>query len=102
MVYHKAQYFVFVYLFFILTDVDVAGYADDNIPYVVVDNINGVIKSIEKSFNALFEWFKTNLYIHKCHLLVSSNENASIGVDQYELRKSECEKLLNVSNLILS
>ena len=102
MVYHKAQYFVFVYLFFILNDVDIASYADDNIPYVVVDNINGVIRSIEKSSNALFEWFKTNLYTDKCHLLVSSNENASIRVDQYELRKSECEKLLYVSNLMLS
>ena len=34
-------------------------------------------------------------------ILVSSSENASIRVDEYDVRKSECEKLL-VANLTLS
>ena len=36
-------------LFFILNDVDIASYADDNTPYVIVDDINGVITSLEKA-----------------------------------------------------
>ena len=34
-------------LFFILNDVDIASYADDNTPYVIADDINGVITSLE-------------------------------------------------------
>ena len=30
-------------LFFILNDIDIASYADDNAPYVIVDDISGVI-----------------------------------------------------------
>ena len=45
------------------------------------------------------EWFKNNLLksnAHKGYLLVSPSENASIGVDEYDVRKSKCEKLLGV------
>ena len=45
-------------LFFILNDVDIASYADDNTPYVIADDINGVIRSLEKASKALFEQFK--------------------------------------------
>ena len=36
-------------LFFILNDVDIASYADDNTPYVIADDINGVTTSLEKA-----------------------------------------------------
>ena len=48
-------------LFLILKDVDIASRADDNTPYVIAENINGVITSLEKASKALFEWFKNNL-----------------------------------------
>ena len=62
-------------------------------------DINGVITSLKKSFKAAFGWFKNNLLksnADKCHLLVSSNGNANIRVDEYYVRKSEYEKLLGV------
>ena len=34
-------------LFFIIEDTDIASYADDNTPYVIADNIDGVIKSLD-------------------------------------------------------
>ena len=34
-------------LFFILNDVDIVSYAVDNTPYVIADNISGVIASLE-------------------------------------------------------
>ena len=43
------------HLLFILNGVDIANYADDNTPYVITDNINGVIASFEKASKALFE-----------------------------------------------
>ena len=58
-------------MFFILNDVDIASYADDNTPYVIANDINGVIAFLEKASRALFEWFEKNLFKSnggKCHL----------------------------------
>ena len=70
-------------------------YADDDTPYVIADDINGIITSLEKASKALFEWFENNLLksnAAKCHLLVSSSVN--LRVSNYEIKNSECEKLL--------
>ena len=51
--------------------------------------------SLEKASKALFEWFENNLLksnATKCHLLVSSSVN--LRVSKYEIKNSECEKLL--------
>ena len=48
-------------LFFIIEDIDIASYADDNTPYVIADNIDGVIKSLEEASEILFKWFNDNL-----------------------------------------
>ena len=45
-------------LFFILTDVDIASYANDNTPYVTADDMSGVITSLEKASKTLSEWFE--------------------------------------------
>ena len=45
------------------------------------------------------EWFKNNLLkrnADKCHLLVSSIENVSIGVNEHQIRNSVSEKLLGI------
>ena len=73
-------------LFFILNYVDIASYADDNTPYVIADDINGVITSLEKASKALFEWFENNLLksnANKCNLLVSSNDTVNLRVSEY-------------------
>ena len=64
-------------LFFIINDIDIANYADDNTPYVIADNTDGLIKSLEETSIALIQWFDNNLLKsnhHKCQLLISSNE----------------------------
>ena len=86
-------------LFFILNDADVARYAHDNTLYVVADDINGVITSLEKASKALFEWFENNLLksnADKGHLLVSSSDAVNLRVSEYDIKNSECEKLLGV------
>ena len=38
--------------------------------YVIVDDINGVMASLEKASKALFEWFENNFLksnVDKCH-----------------------------------
>ena len=74
-------------LFFILNDVDIASYAGDNTPYVIANDINVVITSLEKASKVLFEWFENNLLksnADKCHLLVSSSDAVNLRISEYE------------------
>ena len=38
-----------------------ASYANDNTTYVIADNIDGVIESLEEASEILFKWFNDNL-----------------------------------------
>ena len=70
-------------LFFITEDTDIASYADDNTPYVIADNIDGVIKSLEEASEILFKWFNDNLMkinADKCHLLVNIKNAVKIKI----------------------
>ena len=42
-------------LFFIISYIDIASYADDNSPYIAADNIGDLNKSLEEASNALFQ-----------------------------------------------
>ena len=46
-------------LCFTVNDIDIASYADDNTPYMIADNVDDLIISLEETSNSLFEWFKT-------------------------------------------
>ena len=47
-------------LFFIINDINIANYADVNVPYIIADNIVSLIKSFEEASTALFQWFDDN------------------------------------------
>ena len=97
-------------MFFILNDVDTAGYADDNTLYDIkgvfmADDIKGVFRNsikiafLEKNSKALFVWFANNLLksdADKCNLLVSSSGTISIRLFECDIKNSEWEKLLGV------
>ena len=86
-------------LFFTVNDIDFASYADDNTPYMIADNVDGLITSLEQASNGLLEWFKNNLLkgnADKCHLLVSTNDRVSMNVDGFKIGKSDTKKLLGV------
>ena len=48
-------------LFFAIGNRGIASYADNNTPYIAVDNIDDLIKSLEEALAALFQWFDNNL-----------------------------------------
>ena len=76
-------------MFFILNNVDIASYAGDNTPYVIADDINDVITSLEKAWKVLFEWFENNLFesnAGKCHLLASSSDAVNLRVSEYNIK----------------
>ena len=72
-----------IFLFFIINDIDIVSYADDNTPYMIADNADNLLTSLEQASNSLFEWYKSNLLesnANKCPLLVSTNDS------EYECR----------------
>ena len=75
-------------LFFIINDIDIANYADDNPPYIVADNSDDLIKSLEEASFDIFHWFDNDLLESnpdKCYSLISSNkDNINIfGSNEY-------------------
>ena len=83
-------------LFFIIKNIDIASYVDDNTPYIAADNIDDLVKSLEEVSTTLFPWFDNNLLKNNpgvCHLLISSNENITVKIGEYEIENSEYEKL---------
>ena len=86
-------------LFFVLKNIDIASYADDSKAFIVENNIDNVIASLEQVSDALFNWLKNNRLknnVDKCHVLVSTNKPVGIKVGDYTIDNSECEKLLGV------
>ena len=86
-------------LFFVVKDIYIASYPDDSTPFIVENNIDNVIASLEQVSDALFNWFKNNRLknnVDKCHVLVSTNKPVGVEVGDYTIDNSECEKLLGV------
>ena len=76
-----------------------AGYADDNTHYVLSDTIDEVIKRLETASVKLFKWFPDNQMKanrDKCYLIVSKNENISMHIGPFEVKNTNCEKLLGI------
>ena len=86
-------------LFLIMKETSFASYADDNTPYVTAENLDEVIKSLEKDSIKLFQWFSDNQMkanYDKCHLLVSGKNNVTMNASGFKIKNSECEKLLGI------
>ena len=86
-------------LFFIVRDIDIASYADDTTPFLVEDNIENLIASLEEGSKTLFVGFKNNRLKNnpdKCHALISTNRHLDIKIGDNTIGNSECEKLLGV------
>ena len=87
-------------LFFIVKDIDIASYADDTTPFIVEDNIENLIASLEEASNTLFVWFKNNRLKSnpdKCHALISTNRHLDIKIVDHTIGSSECKRLLGVN-----
>ena len=92
-------YIFLIDLFFIIEDAGIASYADDNIPYLKADNIDGALKSLEEASEILFKGFNDNLMkinADKCHFLVTTNNTAKIKIGNFDTTNSKSEKLLGV------
>ena len=86
-------------MFLILKDTYFAGYADDNTPFVVRDNITDVIKALDEIRERFVNWFSNNemkLNTNKCHLLLNSQEPNILKIGDLLINNSRSEKLLGI------
>ena len=86
-------------LFYMMIDTDFADYANNNTPYVSADTIDEVMKRLETVSVNLFKWFADNQMKanqNKCNLTVSKNENISMHIGPFEIKNSNCKKLLGI------
>ena len=86
-------------MFFAMMDIDFASYADGNTLYVSSDSIEDVTRILENDSFNLFRWFSDNMMKEnkdKCHFIVSSNEHVSMELDNIEIEKSNCKRLLGI------
>ena len=84
-------------LFLILSETDIANYADDNTPYTSSNDVSGLVKSLEKASKKLFKWFNDNLMKSnpdKCHLLVRMNDNVNIIIGNFQIENTKKENAL--------
>ena len=76
--------------FLIVKDIDFAGYADDGMSFIVEDNIENFIASLEEASKALFDWFKNNRLKSnpdKFYALVSTKKHSSFKIGDYKIQK---------------
>ena len=81
-------------LFFILQDVHIANFADDNTP-----NTDELTESLEIASSTLFQRFKDSLFNRnsdKCHLIVITNQKTNVNIEEFNKESSDCENLLGV------
>ena len=86
-------------MFLILNTTYFTGYADDDTPFVVRDNID-VIKALEQIGENLVNWFSNNqmkLNIDKCHLVLNSQEPNTLKIADLHINNSLSEKLLDIT-----
>ena len=88
-------------IFYIITNVDIANFADDNSPYTSDNNMADVIKTLEQDSNKLYMWYRFNYLkpnADKYHLLLSSHDmNLALSINNEIIKNSNEEKLLGVT-----
>ena len=93
---HFCSTYLCVKWFWYLKAAFFTGYADDNTPFMVRDNITDVIEALEEIGENLVSWFSINqmkLNSDKCHLLLNSQEPNALKIDCLQKNNSLSEKL---------
>ena len=87
-------------IFLILKATYFTGYAADNTPFMIRDNISDFKKALEEIGENPVNWFSNNdlkLNITKCHLLVNSQEPNGLSIDDLHINNSLSEELLGIT-----
>ena len=81
-------------------NIDIAGYADDNTPYIYSSHLENVLDNLQGALGKMFHWFSSNHLVAnagKSHLLTSSKTPVDIHISNAEILNVEKVKLLGVN-----
>ena len=88
-------------IFYIINDVNIANFADDNSPFIFNNSITEVLDLLEQESNKLYLWYEFNYLksnADKYHLLLSSHDmNLELSINTEKVKNSNEEKLLGVT-----
>ena len=86
-------------LFLFLDDDNVASYADYTAPYSMKENSLQVLNEIKNKARCFFNCFSSNYFKanpKKYHLLLTSNKQVNLNLDNLIIKTSKSEKLLGI------
>ena len=75
-------------LFLFTNDSGIVNYADYNSPYATGSDMRSVMERLEKDSKTLLKWVSNP---DKFHLLLNSESNLTITVDEIQIRNSKNE-----------
>ena len=87
-------------MFFMVDNIDIASYADDNTPYSVGKSQCDLETKLKKASVKLFKWFHENdlkANQGKCHFLSSLDTNKKFSLSACILENTNSQKLLGVT-----
>lgn len=83
-------------MLFLIIDINLINYADENTPYVATDKTEDVIRKLENDLIKFFKCFSENqkkANKNLCHLI---NVHISIKLNDIEIENHNCEKILRI------
>ena len=87
-------------MFFMVDNIDIASYADDNTPYSVGKSQCDLETKLQKASVKLFKWFHENglkANQEKCHFLSRLDIDTKFSLPAFILENSNSQKLLGVT-----
>ena len=88
-------------IFYIINDVNIASFADDNSPFIFNNSITEVLDLLEQESNKLYLWYEFNHLkpnADKYHFLLSSQDmNLELSINTEKVKNSNEAKLLGVT-----
>ena len=80
-------------------NIDTVNFQDHSMYYTSAKNIEDVMESVEQDLVSLLQWFELKLLkgnAYKFHFLTCDDQEVSANVDNFAIKKSKCEKLLEI------
>ena len=87
-------------LFIVNKDVNFSSYADDNTPFITGMSFEKIIPGLESILSDTSQWFLNNnlkTTAGKLHLFLSPYEDEMITVENYVIKSSDVEELLEIT-----
>ena len=86
-------------LFFKVSDLEYASFADDTTPYSCLPEMIHILEKLEKGIQSMFDWFSENFLkanADKCHLIASSKVPVHIQISDIKVTSESKVKLLGI------